>query len=110
MSALNILLGWEPIRRLASGSLLLTFLPVGSPFVNPSRGLIVCNNTNQLVTFSIDGVNDYLDFVAGACMILDTASLKQADNQCWSAKGTQVYARSTVSGSPAGNFCVTNLF
>lgn len=107
MTALNILLGWEPIRRISSAALTGTYAVVGTPLVNPSRGLIVCNNTTQLVTFSIDGVNDYLDFVAGACMILDTASLKQADNQCWSAKGTQFYAKGTAG---TGNFCITNLF
>ena len=107
MAELDIILNVEPIRRVASSTLSGTYSTVGTPLTNASRSLIMCNNTTQLVTISFDGINDHIDFVAGATLILDIAALKQLTNACWRAQGTQFWAKGTAG---TGNFCITSFY
>lgn len=107
MSDLDITLNVETIRRIDSSTLTGTYAKVGTPLANASRNLLMCNNTTALVTLSFDGVNDHIDFAAGATMILDVAALKQLTNACWRAQGTQFWAKGTAG---TGNFCITSFY
>lgn len=56
--AYTIRLAWETLRSVNSATFASTYLPVGGPLLHPSYILKMVNNSNVLVTVSIDGVND----------------------------------------------------
>jgi hypothetical protein len=50
-------INWETLRSVNSTAFNGTFQALGAPLVNPSYILKMVNNSNVLVTVSIDGVN-----------------------------------------------------
>lgn len=107
MADLDITFNVETIRREASASISATYATLGTPLANAARCLIFANNTSQLVTLSFDGVNDHLDFAAGAYLVLDIAALKELTGSCWERAGTQFWVKGTAG---TGNFCLTSFF
>lgn len=49
---------WEPLRSVDSATLTGVYVPIGSALAHPSIILKLVNNSNVLVTISIDGVTD----------------------------------------------------
>jgi hypothetical protein len=107
MAGQDIALKWEQIRRISSASITGTYAAIGTPLVNAARAILICNNTNQTVTLSIDGTNDYIDFVAGAVFMFDVASDRQLTSEVWQPALTQFYAKGTAG---TGNFCITTFY
>lgn len=50
-------IAWETLRSIDSATFNSTFLALGTPLLFPSYKLKLVNNSNVLVTVSIDGVN-----------------------------------------------------
>jgi len=51
-------IAWETLRSIDSATLTGLYQAVGSPLVHPSYILKLVNNSNTLVTVSIDGATD----------------------------------------------------
>ncbi len=87
----------EVLRSLAFGSISGTYAGLGTPFLNADRILDITNDTDVLLTFSVDGVSDY--FVVGprSYKIIDfTANATSQGGAASMASGTRIY----VKGAP----------
>lgn len=51
-------IAWETLRSIDSATLTGSYQNVGTPLVHPSYICKLVNNSNVLVTISIDGIND----------------------------------------------------
>ena len=93
-NALAIRLQSENLRTLAFGSISGTYAGLGTALNNSARKLLFVNDTDALLTFSDDGVNDKFVLPAGAMFILDITLDKGGD---YIAQGTRYY----VKGAPS---------
>ena len=97
MSNLAIRLLPEPLRSLAFGSISGTYTGIGSAFANPVRIFYLYNDTDVLLTFSFDGVNDHQVLASKAFLLLDvTSNMTLTGGALAIAQGTRIY----VKGSP----------
>jgi hypothetical protein len=93
----------EPIRRINSASFDGTFQPfldenlVASPITNPSRSLLIVNNSGVIVTISWDGVKGHVDLAAGAGYALDESANAYSSTSLATSANTQFYAKGTAS-------------
>ena len=62
---------WENLRTINSSTLTGAYAALGTPLANPSYILKMVNNSNVLVTVSIDGVNDIDVCPAGSFWLYD---------------------------------------
>ena len=92
-NALAIRLYTEVLRTLAFGGISGTYAPLGTALANPARKLLFINDTDVLITFSDDGVNDKFVLPAGTMFVLDLTLDKGGD---YVAQGTRYY----VKGAP----------
>jgi hypothetical protein len=76
-----------------------TYFKVGSALLYPSYKLKMVNNSNVLVTVSIDGVNDYDVLPATSAWIYDEtqAMIASATTPAIPA-GTQIFCKSATAG------------
>jgi hypothetical protein len=77
-----------------------TYYNVGTPLAHPSYKLKMVNNSNVLVTVSIDGVSDYDVCPAGSFWLYDETQAKfsVADNPAI-PQGTQISCKSASAGT-----------
>lgn len=102
MATLNSAIRIVPdlLRSLAFGSISGTYAGIGTPFTYPVRIMHIYNNTDALLTFSVDGVNDNWVIPASSFLLLDlTANHTSYGGASYMAAGTRVY----VKGSPSMN-------
>ncbi len=99
MSSYNLAvrLAAEPLRSLAFGAISGTYAGLGSALANPCRQFILNNNTDVLLTFSLDGVNDHFVLASNSQLIDDVGSNSLLPGGSWNmAQGTRLY----VKGAP----------
>lgn len=94
----------EPIRTVNSASFDgTTFLPfknaaaADSPITNPSRCLIIVNDSGVKAFISWDGTNDNIVIPAGGSFIFDEQSNSVPNSEYCTAAKTQFYARGALS-------------
>ncbi len=92
---------WEILRTLDSSTMADggTFYNAGGPLLFPSFKLKLVNNSNVLVTISIDGVNEYDVAPANSFWLYDEtqASISNSNNPAIPA-GTQISCKSAAPG------------
>ena len=87
----------EVLRSLAFGSISGAYAGLGTPFANADRILDITNNTDVLLTFSVDGVSDYFVVGPNSYKIIDfTANASAQGGTAAMASGTRIY----VKGAP----------
>jgi hypothetical protein len=99
MSALAIQFWPESLRSLAFGSISGTYAGIGTATLNPCRLYLIQNETDVLLTFSWDGVNDHFVVPSGAGLIVDVTSNRTSttlSGYLAIPEGTRTY----VKGSP----------
>lgn len=97
----------ETLRTLAFGSISGTYARIGSAFANPIRLLVLQNETDVLLTFSFDGVNDHMVLPATGQIVLDVGSNKSdASGELYFSQGQSIY----VSGSPSSGDVYLSVF
>ena len=65
---------FEAMRSIDSASIGAAYTLIGDLFENPVRMLYIVNNTDALLQFSIDGVDNHFVIMSYTSMILDVAS------------------------------------
>lgn len=95
-------IAWEVLRSVDSATLVTpaTFFNVGTPLLNSSYKLKMVNNSNVLVTVSIDGINDYDVCPAGSFWLYDESQAQLSTSSLPSIpKGTQISVRAAAAGT-----------
>ena len=93
MGALAIRLMFEPVRSLSFGSIGAGYMGIGTALVYPARQIFVQNETNALLMFSLDGVNDHCPLPASGFLLLDVTSNKTVIQGFYVAEGTRFYVK-----------------
>lgn len=85
---------YEPLRSLAFGSIIGTYVGVGASFANPVRMLMIDNLSDSDLYISFDGVNDHAVIAAHSGKILDYASNRMAPaDHLEQSVGERVYVK-----------------
>ena len=101
----------ETLRTLAFGSIAGTYTAIGTALTNAAHAIILQNTTNQLLTFSWDGVNDHQVLPANGQLILDVSSNRDANAEAfYVSAGTTFYVRYTGSAPTIGAVYLTSLY
>ena len=86
---------WEPLRSVNSSTFSGTYVPIGTPLANPAIIVKLVNNSNVLVTISIDGATDIDVAPAGSFWLYDEdASGNPAPESI--PEGTQFYVKGSA--------------
>jgi len=88
---------FEAIRSRDSASFTGSYQTLGSVLANPSRFLMIVNNSGVLVTISLDGTNDHLVLQAGGALTFDEVANAVPYAQFCIAAGTQFYVKGSAS-------------
>lgn len=87
----------ETLRTLAFGSISGTYAGIGTALLHPARLIYIVNQTDVLLTFSFDGVNDHFVIPANSYILIDiTSNMTLTGGAFALAQGTRIY----VKGSP----------
>jgi len=89
-------LDWEGLRSIDSATFSGTYLALGTPLKNASYILKLVNNSNVLVTISINGTSDIDVAPANSFWLYDES--KAGMNSAFPAmqQGTQIYVKGAV--------------
>jgi hypothetical protein len=97
MSNMAIAIWMEPLRSLSYTAISSTYAGIGTATVYPTRVYWIQNNTDVLLTFSWDGVNDMFVLPDDGFFLLDgTANQSAVGGMFAIPVGTRTY----VKGSP----------
>ena len=111
MSNLAIFYAIEAVRSLAYTGISGTYAKVGTPSSNPSRQILITNNTNAAIMVSLDGVTDNFPLLAGAAFIDDICSNKTEQGGSLQLKqGTQFWVKQLVGAPSSGSVYVTYFY
>lgn len=96
-------------KELAFGSIGAAYMGVGTAFEEPIRILLVQNLTDQLLQFSLDGIEDHFPLAANGYILLDVTANKTREQGYYVAEGTRVYVKE-VSTPTAGSVYVSAFY
>ena len=101
MSSLALQIWPETLRTLAFGAISGTYAGLGTASLNPTRLYMLVNDTDGLMTFSWDGVNDHFVLPPTGQLIFDITSNKTSTSGYFAVpEGTRTYVKGTAtSGS-----------
>lgn len=98
----------ENLRSLGFASISVVYAGIGTGLVYPCRIYWLQNNTDVLLTFSWDGVNDHFTLPSSAFVLLDVTSNKTLSG---GALNIAVGQRTYVKGSPTtGSVDLTSFY
>jgi|ERR1700733_405648 len=83
----------QTLRTVAFGGLTINYNPLGTPLDAAASIILLQNNTDASVVFSLDGVNDHFFLPTDGFLVLDLTTNKSLDQGAFIAKGTQFYVR-----------------
>lgn len=86
---------YETLRSIDSATFTGSFQALGTPLDHPAVLVRMVNNSDVLVTVSVDGVNSHDVLPAGSFWLYDIASDSPETSTIYRKKGTQYY----VSGA-----------
>lgn len=97
MSNLAIQIWPETLRFLGFSSISSSYMGIGTAIDNPARVYFIQNNTDVMLTFSWDGVNDHFVLPSDGFFLLDSTANKSNNGGMLAVPtGTRTY----VKGSP----------
>ena len=84
---------YENLRTIDSATFTGNYLALGAPFAHPVTLIKVVNNSNVLITFSVDGVNDCDIARASSSFVYDLTANTPAhgDDAVFFPQGMQLY-------------------
>lgn len=85
-------IAWEPLRSLDSATFSGSYLALGGPLAHPSYILKMVNDSNILVTVSVDGATD-IDVCPGGSFWLYDESKYGTPSVQFLPQGTQIYVK-----------------
>ena len=91
----------EVLRTLAFGAISGAYAGIGAALVNPARIVYLVNDTDAILTFSFDGINDHFVILSGGFLLIDvTSNMTLSGGALSVAQGQRIYVKGTVtSGS-----------
>lgn len=101
----------ETMRKLSGASITNVYAAIGSAITNPSRQLVIVNNTGILLYISWDGTHDHVPLLAGASLVLDESSNSVASAPFVTKAGTTFYAKDPANlGTGTDNVYISTFY
>jgi hypothetical protein len=100
----------EPLRSLAFGSIGATYMGLGTSFVHPIRLIFLQNLTNQLLLFSLDGINDHIVLPPSGFLLLDITSNKTREQGWYIAEGDRIYVKEDGAAPTTGGVALSAFY
>ena len=101
---------WETLRSVDSATLAGLYVNLGIPLLNPSYILKLVNNSNILVTISIDGVNDIDVAPANSFWLYDEGKVGQSSQYPAIPSGTQIKIKSSTGAAGVGSIYLVSQY
>lgn len=88
-----------------------SYVGIGSALANPSHFMYIVNTTNQLLIFSLDGVNDHFVIAANSFFLPDIMT-NRSDNggSFYVAQGTRFYVRAPSVDPISGDVYLSTFY
>lgn len=96
-------IAWETLRSINSTTFTGSYQVLGSPLLNPSYICKLVNNSNVLVTISIDGVNDIDVAPPNSFWLYDEGKVGLSSSLPALPAGTQILVKGAAAGTNSGN-------
>lgn len=96
MNPLSIRATIDILRSIDSSTFTGSYQALGTPVANSVRIMKFVNNSNQDVTISIDGVNDYEILPATSYFVIDFSANRETGNAWELPSNTQFYVKGTA--------------
>lgn len=90
-------LSWETLRSIDSATFTGSYQALGTPLQHPSYILKLVNNSNVLITISIDGITDIDVAPAGSFWLYDEGKVGISSSSPAIPAGTQFYVKGSAS-------------
>ncbi len=95
-------IAWETLRSVDSATFAGSYVKVGGPLLHPAYILKLVNNSNVLVTISIDGATDVDVAPANSFWLYDEGKVGQNSAFPAMPQGTQILVKSGTGGAGVG--------
>jgi hypothetical protein len=89
----SIRAAWAPLRSLPFGSILNTYVGVGTALNTPVRIIHILNNTDALLMFSWDGIKDNFVLPPGGYMVIDLTTNQSGINGFFLPGSKRLYVK-----------------
>jgi hypothetical protein len=89
-------IAWETLRSIDSATFTGAYQAVGTPLEHPSYILKMVNNSNVLVTISIDGINDIDVCPASSFWLYDEGKVGMSSSIAAIPAGTQILVKGSA--------------
>ena|SRR6185436_14603758 len=89
-------LTYDTMRSRDSATFTGSYQTLGSVFTHPASIVKIVNNSNVLVTISIDGVNDHDILPANSFFLYDETANSPHTENVYMRSGTQFYAKGSA--------------
>lgn len=104
-------MGYEPERTMASGAIIAGYTLMGALFTHPIRILVLQNNTNAGVSFSLDGINTLITLQPGVDIVLDiTANRTNNPAGFMTPINWGVYAKLEIGAATTGSIYASAIY
>jgi hypothetical protein len=99
---------FDPLRTLSYTYITSTFYPVGSALAHPARAIYILNDTDKLLSFSFDGINEQVRLPALGYWWFDISSNKTVPQGWFLSEGKRLYVKTPTTNPTQGevNFTV----
>lgn len=97
---------FEEIREIDFGSILATYVAVGTATTNHSRIIRFVNGTDAQVLVSLDGSTDHIRMSVDSFIIFDFSSNKITDHGLFVSLGTTFFVKFQLIGPTTGSFWI----
>jgi hypothetical protein len=98
----------ETLRSLANGSISGSFAAIGSALANPCRILVLTNDTDADMIFSLDGTNNHFYLASGAFKLFDFTSNRRFNDEIFAlAAGITIYVKQVAAPSSGSVYVET---
>jgi hypothetical protein len=102
MTQLNIRATIDTLRSRDSATFTGAYQTLGAKFAHQARIIRITNNSNVLITISLDAINDMEVLPANSYITIDLASNRETGNSWELPANTQVYVKGAAGGANAG--------
>ena len=112
--SLSIKFSAEPVRTTAFGAIATIGVPeyigVGTSLERPVRQILIQNQTDVLLMFSFDGIEDHLPMPSNGYLILDITSNKTLSQGFFLSEGERLYVRQVTIAPTVGAAYFTTFY
>jgi hypothetical protein len=108
--SLSIRARFEPLRTLGFAAIGPAYMGVGTAIDHPIRQFLIQNQTDVLLVFSFDGINDHFDLPKDGYWVEDVTANKTNTQGLFFAEGDRLYVRQDTAAPTRGKVSFSAIY